>query len=99
MVPLDFHTGLKSYTIQQYSDSVSGARLSLKNSREPFERASLNQHLGARLEIGADFCKTGFINLGGQDFDHPVINRRRITAYTYNAMDASGKPHFMKQTT
>jgi hypothetical protein len=99
MTLLDFQTSLKSYTIQQYFDPVSGARLSLKNSREPFEWASLNQHLGARLEIGADFCKTGFINLGGQDFDHPVINRRRITAYTHNAMDASSKTHFMKQTT
>jgi hypothetical protein len=99
MIPLDFYTSLKSYTIQQYFDSVSGARLSLKNSCEPFERARLNQYLGARIETGADFYKTGFISLGGYDFDHPVINRRRITTYAHNAMYASSKTHFMKQLT
>jgi hypothetical protein len=99
MIPLDLHTSLKSHTIQQYFDSASGGRLSLKYSRETFEWARLNQHLGARLETGADFYKTGFINLGGQDFDHPVINRRRIPTYTHNAMDTSSKTHFMKQTT
>src|SRR5262245_65565657 len=99
MIPLDFNTSLKSHTIQQYFDSAGGARLSLKYSRETFERARLNQHLDARLETGADFYKTGFINLGDQDFDHPVINRRRIITYTHKAMNTSSKTHFMKQMT
>jgi len=96
VAPLDFHPSLKSYTIQQYFDSVSGAHLSLKYSREPFEWSCLNQYLGARLKIGANFYKTDFISLGGDYFDHPVINRRRITTYTHNAMYASSKTHFMK---
>jgi len=96
MHPLDFHASLKMYAVQQYSDSVGGACLSLKNPRETSERTCLNQHLVAKLEIGADFYKTRFINLGGDDFDYPVINRRRNAAYTHDAMHTSGETSFME---
>jgi hypothetical protein len=97
MLPLNFHAGLETYTIQQDSDSVGCACLSLKNSREAFERACLNQHPGARLDIDADFYETCVINLGGDDFDHPVINRRRITTYTHDAMYPPGETDLMEQ--
>jgi len=98
MLPIDFHVSLKTYAVQQYFDSVGGARLSLENSRETSERARLNQHLDAGLQIDADFHKTRVIDLGGDDFDHPVIDRRGIAAYTHDAMYASGETNFMKQT-
>src|SRR5262245_26152141 len=94
---LDLHVNLKIYTVQHYFDSLSGVCLSLKYSREPFERACLNQHLDARLEIGANFYKTCIINLSSHYFDHPVINWRRNVTYTYNAMYASGETNLMKQ--
>src|SRR5262245_5307100 len=97
-IPIDFHASFKTYTVQQYFDSVSSAGLSLKNSCEPFERTCLNQHFGARFEIGADFYKTCRINLGGNDFNNPVINRRRITTYTHDAMHSPGETNLMKQT-
>src|SRR5215510_11036753 len=98
MLPLNFHMSLKSHRVQQYFDPVGGARLSLKNSREPFERTCLNQYPGAGLEIGPNFYKTCSVNLGSDDFDHPVINRRRSAAYTHNAMYSSGETNLMKQT-
>ena len=96
MLPRDFHVGLKTHGVQQYSDSVSGARFSLKNSCEPFERACLNQHLGAGLKIGSNFYKTCFINLRSDDFDHPVVNLRGRAAYTHDAMYASSETNLMK---
>jgi len=57
----------------------------------------LNHHFGARIEIGANFYKTRVINLGGYDFDHPVINWSGVATYTHNAMYASGETDLMKQ--
>src|SRR5215813_299628 len=98
VLPLDFHVSLITYTVQQYSDSVSGACLPLKNSCEPLERTRLNQYLSAGFEVSSDFYKTCRINLGGNDFNHIVINRRRVTTYTHNAMYSYGETDLMKQT-
>src|SRR5215475_7606625 len=97
VLPLDFHMSLITYTVQQYSDPVGGACLPLKNPCEPLERARLNQHLSAGFEVGADFYKTCRINLGGNDFNHIVIDRRRVTTYTHNAVYSSGETDLMKQ--
>src|SRR5262245_14860232 len=98
MHPLDFHVNLKTYAVQEYFDPVSGACLSLKNSREPFEWTCLNQHLGARLETCANFYKTHFIYLRSDDIDHTVINWRRGVTHTHNAMYSSGETNLMKHT-
>src|SRR5215475_2473138 len=97
MHPLDFHVSLETDTVQQYFDSISGACLSLKNSREPFERTCLNQHLGAGLETCANFYKTCLINLRSDDFDHTVINWHGIDTHTHNAMHSSGETNLMKR--
>jgi len=95
-IPIDFHSGLKTYAVQQYFYSVGCACLSLKNSCEPFERTSLNHHIGARFETGADFYKTCRVNLVGNDFNHPVVNRRRVITYTHDAMHPSSETNLMK---
>src|SRR5262249_16617574 len=57
----------------------------------------LNRHLCARFEINSDFYKTCSISLSGDDFNHSVINRRRINTYTHDAMYPPCETYLVKQ--
>jgi hypothetical protein len=88
---------LKSHGVQKYPDSIRVRRLAFKNTAKVLEATIIDFNLIAGLELFKLFHETITSNLRSNQVNDFIVDRNRLVAKTYEAVNASGKTNFVVQ--